>query len=258
MIKTSILCICSMVALNDLVAAVIPVKQVENAPVIQPAVPVIQPAVPENKTNEENSLLLKNHYNDVLNLWFGPLDGPDFYPTLKASTWFSKTTENKRLMNDHFEEDLKLAVKGDYNIWRESPHGRLALILLLDQIPRNIYGNKPQAFSSDRMAQGLVLEGLQKGDDLKLLPLERAFFYLPLLHAEDPKLQALSISKYQELVNEATPANQSHLQEFLTYAIIHRDIINKFGRFPSRNAIYGRDSTPDEVAYLKEWGSYPN
>jgi len=90
------------------------------------------------------------------------------------------------------------------------------------------------------------------------LPIERAFFYLPLVHAEDFKLQALSVSKYQDLVNESSPANRTNMQEFLTYAIIHRDVINKFGRFPFRNAIYGRKTTPEENTYLKEWGSYPN
>jgi len=219
------------------------------APVAAPV--VAPPAVVQSPVVLDRS-------QEILDSWFGPLSGADAYPEYKATSWFSKTADNQKEMRDLYESDLMHAVKGDYNDWRKTPRGRLALILLLDQIPRNIYGEKPQAFATDRMAQGLVMEGLQKGDDQKLLPVERAFFYLPLVHAEDAKLQDLAVYKYQELVNEAPAANRLNIQEFLTYAMIHRDVINKFGRFPFRNAIYDRKSTPEEINYLKEWGSYPN
>lgn len=190
--------------------------------------------------------------------WFGPFVGPESYPTDRAVTWFSKTPQNQRLMRDLFEVDMLKALKGEYNSWRETPRGRLALIILLDQVPRNIYLDKPQAFASDRMAQGLVIEGLQKGDDERLYPVERAFFYLPLMHSEDPQMQALSVAKYQELVNQTPNIIKPQIQEFLSYALIHQSVISKFGRFPYRNITYDRKSTPEELEYIRQWGSYPN
>jgi uncharacterized protein (DUF924 family) len=200
----------------------------------------------------------KIKYEQVLENWFGPFVGPESYSFEKAQTWFSQSLDNQRRMRDLFEVDLMNAVKGQYNAWREIPRGRLALIILLDQVPRNIYGDKPQAYASDRMALGLVIEGIQKGDDMKLYPIERAFFYLPLQHSEDPNMQALSISKYQELANQTPPSIRSQIQEFLAYAAIHQNVISKFGRFPYRNIIYGRKSTPEELEYIRNWGSYPN
>lgn len=209
---------------------------------------------PQKKAAEQK----KDRPSEILDFWFGTLEGPDTFPAEKAKRWFAHSPENQVLMNNMFGADLRLASTGEYNSWRETPRGRLALILLLDQIPRNIYGEKPLAYAFDRMAQGLAIEGINNGDDARLLPMEKIFFYLPLVHTEDSHLQDLSVAKYEDLVNRATVKNKPYLQEMLRYAMIHRNIIKKFGRFPSRNAAYGRPSTPEESAYLMQWGSYPN
>jgi len=115
--------------------------------------------------------------------------------------------------------------------------------------------NIPQAFASDSMVKGLVLEGIQKGDDLSLFPIRRAFFYLPLQYAEDPYMQTLSIQKYQLLADQAPKNMRTQMQQFLHYAQSNQQIIARFGRFPYCNAILGRLSTPNEQQFLNQMGS---
>lgn len=187
--------------------------------------------------------------DQILHFWFGPLSSPIAYPADKISLW-EGTSEEVPLISKEFMDDYQRAVLGQYNGWRESPRGRLALIILLDQFPRHIFADTPRMFSSDAMARGLTLEGVQKGDDLSLYPIERAFFYMPLQHAEDPKMQAYSVEEYQRLVNQTPLPIRPIMVEFLRLAIKHQEIIARFGRFPHRNKVLGRQSTPEEMVYL--------
>lgn len=191
---------------------------------------------------------------DILDFWFGFLPSPDIFPEDKMSIWFADSPEVDRQIRGNFFNDFQNALRGDYNSWRETPRGRLALILLLDQIPRHIYRNKPQEFMSDLMARSLVLEGMQKGDDDQLYPIEKAFFYLPLEHSENLGLQNLSVASYRRLLAEAPMDIKPEMQAFLRYAILHKQQIDRFGRFPHRNPILGRESTPEEVVFLNQWG----
>jgi uncharacterized protein (DUF924 family) len=125
-----------------------------------------------------------------------------------------------------------------------SAEGALALCLLLDQIPRNIYRNSPHAFAADLLAQGVAERAIAAGFDAATEMALRAFFYLPLEHAESVTLQ-------DECLRLATSLPDP---DYLKYATLHRDIIVRFGRFPHRNAILGRKSTPEELAYLAEGG----
>lgn len=192
------------------------------------------------------------HYDEILDFWFGPLRTPEDFPTDKANQWISVSPELERSIHSLFEEDVQKAQNGGLNEWRQTPKGRLALILLLHQFPRYLYRDKPQAYLADRMAQGLVIEGLQKGDDKKLYPIERAFFYLPLQHAEDINLQNLSVNYYQRLVDESPEIIRPQMEAFLRSASLHQQIIAKFGRFPYRNYVLGRESTPEELIYLNQ------
>jgi uncharacterized protein (DUF924 family) len=191
---------------------------------------------------------------EILDFWFGNLPNPGFFPRDKVPIWLASTPDIERQIRENFSQDVLDAMRGDYNSWRETPRGRLALILLLDQFTRIIYRNKPQAFMADRMARALALEGIQKGDDKSLFPVERAFFYLPLEHAEDLQLQNLSVAYYRQLLADSPPSIQPQMQAFLQYAILHQQQIARFGRFPYRNAILGRESTPEEVVFLTQWG----
>lgn len=191
---------------------------------------------------------------DIIDFWFGILPGPDYFPEDKKQMWFEASPEVDRLIRQNFTQDMMSAARGEYNSWRETPKGRLALILLLDQFPRHIYRNQPQAFQLDPMARGLVLEGIQKGDDRWLYPIERAFFYLPLEHAEDPVMQALSVRMYQQLLAQSPPDMKFYMKQFLRYALVHQQQITRFGRFPHRNAALRRQSTPEEIIFLNQWG----
>ena len=120
-------------------------------------------------SDSENS---EQRIQDVLNFWFGLLSSPTSYPEAKTDLWFKDSSDSGRQIGSLFEEDVHRALLGQLNHWRSTPKGRLALIILLDQFPRYIYPEKPQAFASEGMAKGLVLEGIQKGDDKKLFPAE--------------------------------------------------------------------------------------
>ncbi len=201
-----------------------------------------------------NVPLGEDRIEDILNFWFGFLPGPDFFPEEKLQVWFASTPEIDRQIRNHFLSDMINASRGEYNSWRETPRGLLALILLLDQFPRHIYRNQPRAFALDRMAKALVLEGLQKGEDKPLFPIERAFFYLPLEHSEDFATQDLSVASYRQLVVQSPEAIRPQMQDFLQSAILHQQQIARFGRFPYRNAILERESTFEETLFLTQWG----
>lgn len=192
--------------------------------------------------------------SDILDFWFGSLPDPSYFPQNKVPIWFTETTEIDRQMRENFSQDVQAALNGEYNHWRATPKGRLALILLLDQFTRHIYRNKPQEFVGDPMARGLVLEGLQQGDDQSLYPIEKAFFYLPLEHTENLDMQNLVVSLYRRLLMDAPSSMKPKIDAFLQYAIMHRRQIASFGRFPHRNFILKRKSTPEEIIFLKQWG----
>jgi uncharacterized protein (DUF924 family) len=190
---------------------------------------------------------------DILDFWFGSLPNPAYFPENQLQVWFGTTPEADRQIRFRFEDDIVAASKGEYNHWRQTPKGTLALVLLLDQFTRRIYADKPQKYAFDNMAKGLVLEAIQKKEDLELYPIERAFLYLPLQHAEDLRTQNLSVSLYRQLVKEAPGPLKDQMAAFLKYAQLHRDQIARFGRFPHRNALLGRKSTPQEEIFLKQW-----
>lgn len=138
------------------------------------------------------------------------------------------------------------AVAGALDAWTETPPGALARIILLDQVPRNVFRGTPSAFASDAMALATAEAALAHGFDRapEIDPALRAFFYLPFMHAEDPEAQARCVALYRELGQE----------EGLAYALMHKEIIDRFGRFPHRNPILGRDMTAAEQAYLDAGG----
>jgi uncharacterized protein (DUF924 family) len=145
-------------------------------------------------------------------------------------------------MRRRFAGWVEAAVGCELDGWADTPRGRLSLILLLDQFTRNIHRGTAKAFAGDGKAQALVLQGLAAGMDKPLNLSERQFFYMPLVHAEDPALQALSLEKFAEFLREA--------QAIASYQKQHTEVIERFGRFPTRNAALGRRSTPEEEAFL--------
>jgi uncharacterized protein (DUF924 family) len=166
-----------------------------------------------------------------------------FWRDAGPKAWFAKDeTFDGRCRA--FEKDHHAAARGEFAAWEVSAEGALGLCLLLDQIPRNIYRDSPHAFAADRLAQGVAQRAIARDFDAATEVALRLFFYLPLEHAEDLALQDECVRLMAALPDP----------EYLRYANLHRDIIARFGRFPHRNVILGRDSTPEELAYLAGGG----
>jgi uncharacterized protein (DUF924 family) len=194
-------------------------------------------------------------HTEVLSFWFGDSDDPFTAPADRISLWFTKRDATDAFIRDQFEADVLAAASGRLDEWRQTPSGWIALIILLDQFPRNIYRNTPKAFAFDEMAQRLTLNALHAGVDQQMRPIERVFAYLPLEHAEDLPLQRRSLTCFEALASEAPEPHKKLYDSYLDYARRHFDIIERFGRFPHRNATLSRTSTPDEVAFLATPGS---
>jgi uncharacterized protein (DUF924 family) len=142
------------------------------------------------------------------------------------------------------------AVEGKLDHWAKEPRGRLALILLLDQFRRNIYRNSAEAFSADKQALKLCVEGAMEKKDKGLSPIERVFFYMPLQHAESRKVQEKSCNIYNKLADAVSPTYKETFETIAQFAELHRDVIERYGRFPHRNALLNRRNTPEEEEYL--------
>lgn len=193
---------------------------------------------------------------ELLAYWFGPqVEADGAYPAADVERWFGDGRKRDDEIRQRFGELHAEAIGGVLDGWVESPSGRLGLILLFDQLSRHLYRETPTAFSFDARAQALVLDGLARGDDLRLAPIERVFFYLPLEHAEDLELQERSVTLFTALHDSLAPEIQPAYAGFVDYAVRHRDVIARFGRFPDLNAILARPSTDEETAFLKEPGS---
>jgi uncharacterized protein (DUF924 family) len=171
----------------------------------------------------------------VLDFWFRELE---------PRHWFLGSAKLDDQMRRRFGAWVDAALQGELDAWAGTPRGRLALILLLDQFTRNIHRGAPGAFAGDAKAQTLVIDGLAAGMDKPLNLSERQFFYMPLAHAENPELQALSLRKFAAFLGEA--------QSIVGHQKDHAAIIDRFGRFPARNAALGRPSTPEEEAFLSK------
>ena len=186
----------------------------------------------------------------VLNFWFADADAGPAAAERRQRIWFSGGEVFDQRCSDGFSEALAAARRGRLDHWKTSPRGRLALIVLLDQFSRNIYRGTAAAFAQDARALALCREGIELGHDLQLSPIERTVFYMPLEHAEDGEIQALSVQHFEALAAQAPAPLRALFQANVDYVHEHRDIIERFGRFPHRNAVLGRQSTPEEEAYL--------
>ena len=194
----------------------------------------------------------------VREFWFGKLP-PALEPLNKRmDIWFAGEGAVRRHLDDairqRFEPLVQQALQGELASWADGPRRRLSLILLLDQFPRNLYRGTSRSFAGDEQALQLSLTGMQSVADAALNPVERIFFYMPLQHSETREVQEESIAAYRRLLLEAPEALKDVFKNCLDYAERHRAVVERFGRFPHRNRILGRASTPEEIAYLQEGG----
>lgn len=173
----------------------------------------------------------------LLDFWFAP--GME-------KRWFATDRDFDRTLTERFGPDLADAAAGKLDHWIESPEGALALVILLDQLPRNVFRGKPHAYALDSRALALAEAAILRGHDRALPPARRRFLYLPFEHSESLPDQDQAVRLFQQAGDDP---------EGLDWAIKHRDVIARFGRFPHRNAVLDRETTPEEEAFLKQPGS---
>ena len=197
-----------------------------------------------------------SEFEQVLEFWFGKCAADGALDRAKQKMWFSDGRNYDAAIRKQFGKLHRRARRGELDAeWAATPRGRIALIVVLDQFSRHIHRGTATAFAQDPAAQRLADAGVEQGADRALVPAQRAFFYLPFEHAEDLQLQRLGARLFERLATEVAPAWRKEYTSFADYSGHHRDIIERFGRFPHRNKILGRAATPEEVEFLKEPGS---
>lgn len=190
--------------------------------------------------------------DDVLSFWFGP---PGSSPFENEPVWWRKDDAFDTTVRERFGAAIDDAGAGRLASWEAAPRSSLALVILMDQFSRNAYRGTPRSFALDRAALDVVRRMIARRADTELGPAERAFVYLPFMHAEDLAAQDEGLVCFAILVEETPEALRPKVLNNLIFGVKHRRIIERFGRFPHRNAILGRASTDAELAFLKEPGS---
>ena len=191
----------------------------------------------------------------IVDFWFGPLPTEAPWPDERSRMWWRKDADFDDRCRDRFRSLHTEGAAGDLDHWREGPVECLALIILLDQLSRNMFRGTPQAFAQDPQALSAAVAGLDEGLDRGLHPAQRCFFRMPLMHSESLEHQQRCVKEFARLVETAPEACRQQLQNNLRFAERHRDIVARFGRFPHRNRILGRQSTAQELAFLTQPGS---
>lgn len=189
--------------------------------------------------------------DDVLSYWFGGGAGAEAAMPERLRRWFRGGPEVDREIRERFGGDLERARRGELDAWADTPRGRLALVILLDQFSRNLHRGTGEAFAGDSQALELAVEGLDRGVDSAFDPFERMFFTLPLSHAEDLASQERAVRTCEAWAASLPPALVGMAKSALDQARLHRDVIARFGRFPTRNQALGRTSTPEESAHVE-------
>lgn len=196
----------------------------------------------------------------ILQFWFGSLTDATAIDKKSppAKLWFNGGKAFDEEIRQKFLRDYQNARAGEYKEWEQSARGRLALVVIFDQFSRNMFRGTPQAFETDEQAIVLTRASVRDGKDKELMLIERVFLYMPLMHAESINQQEDGVRQFTRLVEEAQAQgslNTGYFEYNLKYSLQHRDIIEKFGRFPHRNAILNRQSTSEEMAFLNSPGS---
>ncbi|GAB4568425.1 MAG: DUF924 family protein [Haliangiales bacterium] len=189
--------------------------------------------------------------DELLGFWFDDAERSPGCAERRDKVWFESTPGFDREINTRYARLYERAAAGELEAWKGSETGSLALILVLDQLPRNMFRGTARAFATDALAVEVALELIDAARDQALRPLQQLFAYMPLQHAEDSEMQSLSIRKNRQLLEQADPPWRPLFETYFRYAELHADIIARFGRFPHRNRALGRPSSAAEVAYLE-------
>ncbi len=171
-------------------------------------------------------------YSDIIKFWFGEIE---------PESWWKKDNALDQMIRERFSDIYQQAAKCELFGWRQDALGWLAEIIILDQFPRNMFRDTPQAFATDRLAVILVQEAVANKVDRELTPSQKSFLYMPLMHSESNLIHETAMELY----------SQPGLEFNLDFEKKHKAIIDRFDRYPHRNAILGRDSTDEEVEFLE-------
>jgi uncharacterized protein (DUF924 family) len=188
-------------------------------------------------------------------LWFGPLHGQGEVAPEKQQQWFRKDPEFDALIRKHYLEYIDPAFMGGFDRWTLHDEGLVALIILLDQFPRNMFRDTPRAFSYDKKALSLVYAVMNEDRYLKMPSVFAYFCLMPTMHSEFLDVQDRGLEAFGKLLAQTDGPNQDLIARALQFAEAHRQIIARFGRFPHRNELLGRASSAEEIAFLQEPGS---
>lgn len=195
-------------------------------------------------------------WKEILDFWFGELDEQGLPDHFHRNRWFRSDRKFDQEVRRRFLSMVLFASEQGLDHWRSEPGGALAEIILLDQFSRNIFRGGALAFEQDTLARKLSRQAMHKGLDMPLVPVQRAFLYMPLQHSERLEDQDLSVECYGQLVATTSGILGDFMASFLESAEEHRAIIRKFRRFPHRNRALGRTSTPEEKNYLEGGKSF--
>jgi len=190
---------------------------------------------------------------EVLEYWFGTPATTEAELMTSIKRWYMGGPEIDREVRERFGDAVQAALAGELDAWADQPRSRLALIILLDQMTRNTLRDDPGMYAGDAKAQRLALEAFDRGLDAGLHHIERMFLSMPLLHSENLDLQRRSVAIARDLAAAAPPPYDKMSAMHVEQAGKYAGIIERFGRFPHRNAILGRTSTTEELEFLKTW-----
>jgi uncharacterized protein (DUF924 family) len=188
---------------------------------------------------------------EVLEFWFGDAARDPSAMQQRVELWFMSTEEIDARIAEHFGSLAAEAARGELEVWATEARSSLALIILLDQFPRNLHRGSPEAFACDAHALGIAEAGVAAGHLEMLTTCEQGFYLLPYEHSEDAEVHQRGLVLFRRALDRATPEWHPAAQQSLDYAMSHFEIIDQFGRYPHRNPVLGRESTPEELAYLE-------
>lgn len=191
----------------------------------------------------------------VLNFWFGDLSEQGDWDKAIQKSWFMGGAAMDTRIREGFEHTYQRAINGELDHWVNDHHGRLALVVILDQFSRNLHRGSAQAFAQDPKALQITLDTINARLDSTYLPIERTFLYMPLEHSERMSDQLLSVQVMTRNAKDVPSSQSKLLNGFIEYAHNHMVLIEQFGRFPHRNDVLGRTSTEEEVAFLSGGGA---
>ncbi len=193
--------------------------------------------------------------DSILTFWFGHGVTAKEISDERQAVWFGKNDDVDLEIRTRFESVTRAVFDGRLDHWRETPRGMLASIICCDQFPRNMYRGRAESFAFDAAALAMAEEMVAAGTHLELQPIQRVFAYLPFEHSEDLAMQDKSMELFGALAEQADPEDREMFGINLDFARRHLEIIERFGRFPHRNAILGRESTDEETEFLTQPGS---